>query len=339
MNRRLFLGLAAALLLCGCNGGGTPPTTTTTSGSAAGSGGSATFKVALLTPGEVSDAGWNALAYRGLEAIKAQVGAEIANKVSSGTQMKDDLRSYAQQGFNLVIGHGFEYNGQAIEVGPDFPKTIFVTSSGGKTLPNVGAFRFELEDGFYLAGMMAAKISKTGIVAEIGGEPGIPSIESTFKAFEAGARAARPDIKIKKLYGTTFADIASIQHAAETAIDQGADVLIHQANEGGEAVFKAAAAKHVWAIGANANQNDDSTGAVIASAVIIADPAFVDLAKQVKAGTYKGHVASYGMDKGAIDFVLNPNLKDKVPADVQKLIEDTKAKIKSGKLVTPKDKL
>jgi basic membrane lipoprotein Med (substrate-binding protein (PBP1-ABC) superfamily) len=57
----------------------------------------------------------------------------------------------------------------------------------------------------------------------------------------------------------------------------------------------------------------------------------------VQAGTYKGSVKLYGMDKGAIDFVVNPVLKDKVPADVLAKIEAAKKDIASGKLVVPKD--
>jgi basic membrane lipoprotein Med (substrate-binding protein (PBP1-ABC) superfamily) len=114
--------------------------------------------------------------------------------------------------------------------------------------------------------------------------------------------------------------------------------VIHQANNAAQGVFNAAKAKGIFAFGANADQNGNESGAVIASATIVADPAFVALAKEVQAGTYKGIIESFGMDKGAIDFVINPKLKDKVPADVQKLIEDTKAGIKSGKVNVPKDK-
>jgi len=77
---------------------------------------------------------------------------------------------------------------------------------------------------------------------------------------------------------------------------------------------------------------------VIASATIVADPAFIALAKEVNAGTYKGSIESFGMNKGAIDFVINPKLKDKIPADVQLLIENTKAGIISGKVDVPKAK-
>lgn len=333
MNAQRLLFAAIAVAVVGCNGatpGSTPvnPTATTAPGS--------DFKVALLTPGPVSDAGWSAMAYDGLQQIKSQMGAQVNNQEAAGTQIKDAMRTFAQKGYNLVIGHGYEYNDPEIKVAKDFPKTVFVSSSGGETAPNAGAFRFYLEQSFYLAGEMAGKMTKTNKVAMIGGDK-VPSIESTFKAFEAGAKAANPKVQVITIFTLKDQDVAAAKNATLSAIGQGADFVIHQANAAAQGVFDACKEKGVYAFGSNLDQNDNPSGVVIASATIVAGPAFVDLAKQVKAGTYKGSVLLMGMDKGAIDFVINPKLKDKVPADVQKMLADDQAKIKSGTLVVPKD--
>src|SRR5262249_23741153 len=158
--------------------------------------------------------------------------------------------------------------------------------------------------GFYLAGMMAADMSKTGKLAMIGG-PDVPSIRSTFDAFRAGVKAEKPSDQVIEIFTGKDADVAAAKEAALTAIGQGADFVIHQANAGAEGVFDAAKEKGIYAFGANLDQNDNPSGVVIASPVIVAGPAFLDLAKQVKAGTYKGEVTLMGMDKGAIDFVVN----------------------------------
>lgn len=327
-----------AVLLCatGCTGGSSNSTENPPSSKPTATAENGSFKVALLTPGPVSDAGWSALAYDGLQAIKTDMGAEVNNQVASGTQIKDALRSYAQQGYNLIFGHGYEYNDPSIDVAKDFPKTVFVSSSGGKTAPNVGAFRFYLEQGFYLAGFMAGEMSKTGKVAMIGGD-NVPSIVSTFKGFEAGAKAANPNIKVLQTFTGDGQDVAKAKNATLAAIGEGADFVIHQANAAAEGVFQACKEKGVWAFGANADQNADPSGMVIASAVIVAKPAFLDVAKSVKDGTFKGGILLKGMDTGAIDFVFNPTKLDKVPqkvmADVEKKMDD----IKSGKLVVPKD--
>lgn len=295
-----------------------------------------TFKVALLTPGPVSDSGWCALANNGLMAIKSQLGAEVNQQEALGTKIKDAMRSYAQEGYNLVIGHGFEYNAPGVEVAKDFPKTVFVSSSGGETAPNAGAFRFYLEQGFYLAGMMAAGMSKTGTLAMIGG-PDVPSIRSTFKAFKAGAQAVNPTINVIETFTGDGADVAKAKQATLAAISQGADLVIHQANAAAQGVFEACKEKGVMAFGANSDQNSNPSGVVVASAVIVAEPAFVGLARSVKEGTYKGEVQLVGMDQGAIDFVVNPAMQSHIPADVLKRVNDAIADIKSGKLVVPKD--
>lgn len=328
--KHLLLASLASLLLAGCS-----PDRAAETQPKAPQGGKQ-LKVALLTPGPVSDAGWSALAYSGLQQIKDQLGAEVNNQEATGTKIKDSMRAYAQQNYDLVIGHGFEYNEPATQVAKDFPKTVFVSSSGGETAANVGAFRFYLEQGFYLAGMMAADMSKTGKVAMIGG-PDVPSIKSTFKAFRAGVAAENPKVQVIEKFTFKDSDVAAAKEATLQAIAEGADFVIHQANAGAQGVFDAAREKGIYAFGANLDQNDNPSGVVIASPVIVAGPAFVDLAKRVQSGAYKGEITLMGMDKGAIDFVVNPKLKDKVPPAVLKKIEDTKAKIKSGALVVPKD--
>lgn len=328
--------LVLGLVLSGCtnsSNSGSPSSTPAPSQSPAAS---SDFSVALLTPGSVSDAGWNALAYDGLKSIEKDLGAKVSNEVvSDTTKIKDAMRQYGQGGTKLVFGHGFEYNEPAVEIGKDFPNTIYISSSGGKTAVNVGAFRFYLEQSFYLAGMVAASMSKSGKIAAVGGLE-VPSIASTFKAFKAGAQSVNPKIQCNFIYVGSFDDQAKMKQATEAAITEGADFIIHQANQSAKAVFEACAEKKVYAFGANADQNAESD-AVLASAVIKAGPAFLQLAKQVKEGKYKGEVTLVGYKDGAIDFVINPKLKDKIPADVLKKVEETTAKIKSGELTVPKD--
>src|ERR1700747_3750079 len=70
---------------------------------------SGAFKVALLTPGPVSDAGWNAAAYEGLELIKAKLGADTALvQTKSPADFEDAFRDFASRGFDLIFAHGFE---------------------------------------------------------------------------------------------------------------------------------------------------------------------------------------------------------------------------------------
>jgi basic membrane lipoprotein Med (substrate-binding protein (PBP1-ABC) superfamily) len=336
MDFNRWLPLLAALVIVGCTNTGGTSEGTNSNADSAHSAKTKTLKVALLTPGPVSDSGWSALAYDGLKAIEQDMGAQINSQEATGPKIRDAMRSYAQQGYNLIFGHGYEYNSIGVEVAKDFPETVFVSSSGGETSANAGAFRFYLEQGFYLAGNLAAQMSKSGKIAMIGGDD-VPSIRSTFKAFKAGALAANSKVVVIEVFTGSGSDIAKAKQATVQAIDQGADFVIHQANAAAQGVFDAAKERNVLVFGANLNQNDNASGVVLASAVIQAKPAFLEIAKKIAAGEFKGGIELVGMEQGAIDFIINPALKEKIPADVLQNIESLQEDIRSGSLTVPKD--
>ncbi len=321
------------VMLWGCSGGSSSPDTKDVVDQKPAAAGKH-LKVALLTPGPISDSGWSAMAYEGLQGVKQELGAEVDQQEATGPKIKDSMRAYANKGYDLIFGHGYEYNEVGVSLADDFPKTVFVSSSGGGIKSNAGAFRFALEEGFYVAGAMAAKMSKTGVIGMVGG-PNVPSIESTFEAFEAGAKSVRSDIKVRKSYTGKNDDVAAAKQATLAQIAEGADFIIHQANAAGQGVFNACKEKNVYAFGSNADQNSNESGVVIASAVIKAKPAFIALAKEVQAGTYKGSVKTMNWKDGTIDFVINPALSSKVPAEVQKLVSDLAEKIKKGEVSVP----
>lgn len=275
------------------------------------------------------------MAYQGLKSIEEDLGAEVSNQEARSTaEIRSAMRSYAQKGYDLVFGHGFEYNQPAMDLGPDFPKTVFVSSSGQEAKGNVGTFRFYLEQGFYLAGVLAARMSKTGVVAMIGG-PEVPSIRSTFQGFRAGALSANPKIKVIETFTGDSKDVAKAKQATLAAIGQRADVVIHQANESAQGVFDACKEKKVWALGANLDQNDNPSGVVLASAVINARPAFLKLAQDVKSGKFKGEVILRGLADEAVDFLINPKLQNKVPEPVLRELEQLKGKLRVGQVKAP----
>jgi basic membrane lipoprotein Med (substrate-binding protein (PBP1-ABC) superfamily) len=294
------------------------------------------FKVALITPNSVNDSGWSALAYNGLQEIKDTMGAEIQNVVaSSPAEIQDAMRSYAQKDFDLVIGHGYEYNAVGMEVGKNFPNTVFVSTSGEKFAKNVGAFRFYLEQATYLCGIVAAKLSKTKVVGMVGG-PNVPSIESTFQAFAAGVHSVDPKIKVLKAYTNSNDDVGAAKQQTLAFLDQDADMIIHQANAAAAGVFEACRERGVYAIGTNSDQSGDAPMTILCSAVIVAGPAFIDLAKRVRDKTYEGGVSLQGMKDGAVDLVWNEKMLTGLPKEIRDLVDDTKAKIISGEIEVPK---
>src|SRR5438105_2623593 len=106
------------------------------SGSKAGNS-SGLLKVALLTPGPISDQSWNAGAYQGLLRVRDSLGAQISHiQTKTPAEFEDNFRQYGAQGYKLVFGHGFEFQDAAKRVAPEFPNTVFVTTSGTSTGPN-----------------------------------------------------------------------------------------------------------------------------------------------------------------------------------------------------------
>ena len=149
------------------------------------------FKVALLTPGPVSDQSWNGGAYDGLLRIRDSLGAKISNiQTATPADFEENFRQYGAQGYQLVFGHGFEFQDAAKRVAPQFPHTIYITTSGTTSGPNLAGMTFGFADASYLAGMLAASMTKTDKLGALGGTA-LPPVVESFRAFEQGAKSRR----------------------------------------------------------------------------------------------------------------------------------------------------
>src|SRR5205823_220053 len=116
------------------------------------------------------------IAYEGLQEIGKQLHAEISHQeTKTPAEFDEGFRSYGEKGFDLVFGHGFEFQDAAIKAGKQYPKTVFITTSGSSVAPNVSPMVFELEQATYLLGVIAARESRTGKAGLVGGI-NLPSI-------------------------------------------------------------------------------------------------------------------------------------------------------------------
>ncbi len=274
------------------------------------------FRVALLTPGPVSDAGWNAAAFDGLQLVKANLGAETAMvQTRSPTDFEDGFRDFAARGFNLIFAHGYEYTDAAIAVARDFPNTYFVVSSGSASSSNVASLTFKVDDAAFVEGILAGGVSKTGIAGAIGGIE-LPSIKLTFDGFKRGFLSVQPKGRILISYTGKFDDVGAAKEAALAQISQGADVLLHDADAAGLGVFQAASQAHVYAFGAIRNQNDVAPDVVLASAVESTPQAFLKIATEVKEHRFHPGMLEFGMEDGMVKVVLNPRLESQIPASI-----------------------
>ena len=297
------------------------------------------MKVGLLTPGSVNDNGWNAIAYQGLQQIKQKLGAEISNQETKTPQeIVEGFRAYGAQHYDLVFGHGFEYQDPALEAGKQFPDTTFVPTSGSRTAPNVAPMRFELEQATYLLGIIAARESKTGKAGLVGGMK-LPSIASTFDAFRAGAKSVNPKFQVNEVYTGNFNDVGAAKLATQSLINAGSDFIFHQANEAGRGVFQACQEKKIRCFGSNKNQNDMAPDVIVASAVLDVPGAFVYMATLVRDHKFKPQVYGLGMQENVVSLAWNAKLKASIsPATVAE-VEKGEADIRSGKFQVPLNKL
>ena len=301
-----------------------------------------TFKVGMLLPGAISDQGWNALAHDGLKAIETELGAEI-DYVESLTpaDWEADFRAYAMDGYDLIFGHGYEYQAAAIAVAQDYPEIVFITSAGasGAIRENVSPIVFRLEQAIYLLGMIAGLMTQTDMIGIVGGQE-LPSASSTFMAFEGGVKSVNPDAVVQRAYVGDWENIAKARELALAQIQAGVDFIFHNANEAGLGVFEAVvmaqdAGRTVYAFGANRDQSAVSPRAVLANAVIT-PKAYVELATAVKAGTFESKLYIFTMTTdGAIALTYNPELRPQVPEEVQQKVEAARQQILAGTLEVP----
>ena len=117
------------------------------------------MRVGLITPGSIADAAWNSAAFQGLQRIRDSLGVQISQvEARTPADQSEALRSYAAQGYDLVFANGFEFQDPAERVSAQYPKTLFIVTSGRRAHGNVAPLIFRLEEASYLAGMVAGDI-------------------------------------------------------------------------------------------------------------------------------------------------------------------------------------
>ena len=299
------------------------------------------LRVALLTSGPVSDAGWYAGAYDGLQLIGDSLGAQVSHQqTATPAEFDEAFLAYGSADYDLIFAHGFEYQDAAVRAGEQFPDVTIIVSGGGRVADNVVPLIFRLEEGSYLAGMVAAAMSESGTVGMVGGVA-IPPARGTFRAFEAGARAVDPGIQVLETFTGDWNDVAAAKEATVAQLSRGADVVIHNLDAASFGVFQAvreavAEGRSVWAVGMNNNQNDVAPDVIIGSAVIRIPDAFLEVARRYEAEHVGGEPIYASLREGFIDFVFNPELAEDMPEGLVERIREARDRIAAGTLEVPR---
>lgn len=319
---RLRLSTLVCLTVLGCVG--------KTDSSAEADG--ASFRVALITPGPISDRSWNGGAYAGLIRIRDSLDAAISHVQSRApAEFDENFRLYGTQGFDVVIGHGFEFQDAAKRVAPLFPNTVYVVTSGSiSQAPNVAGIRFAFEEPSYLAGLVAGALTKTNTIGCIGGTD-LPPVKASFDAFAAGARARNANVQIITSFIGNWDDVSAGREQALAQIARGADVIFQNADAAGLGVFQAARQSgKVMVFGSNADQNDIAPEVTLGSVVIDLPHAFLTVAREVKDQRFVARVIELGAATDVVKLVFNPARENSIPIDIRRAVDSVERSIKSG---------
>jgi len=327
---RFVIGAAAALSLAACGGkqADNPADSAATD---------APFKVALLTPGPISDRSWNGIAYEGLVRLRDSLGAQISHiQTRTPAEFEENFRQYGAQGYAMVIGNGFEYQEPAGRVAGSYPRTNYVITSGRATAANLAGIAFAFEEASYQAGIIAASVSRSNKLGLIAGQE-YPPVRASFEAFTRGARSVKPDIEVITSYIGNWEDVSAAREQALAQIGRGVDVIFQNADAAGLGIFQAARERKILAFGTNANQNDVAPDVILGSVVIDLPKAFLGIAREIQSGSFTGRVINLGVKDDVVRLELNAQLKDRIPAAAIAASDSVGTLLRSGSFTALQD--
>lgn len=292
------------------------------------------FRVALITPGSIADAAWNSGAYTGLLRIRDSLGAAVSH-VEAGTPaaQEEALRTYAAQGFDLIIGNGFEFQDPAERVAAQYAGPVFVVNSGARASGRVIPLVFRIEEATFLAGMVAGGLTRSGIIGFVGGVE-LPPVRRGQEGWTNGARAVNSRVESRVAYLNNWDDAAAGKEAALALIRLGADMLHHNADAAALGAFQAVKERRgAYIFGANEDQRALAPDRVVGSAVIDLPAAFLLIARKVREDSVPAEAVSFGLREGVLRYVPNPALDSLVSAALAVRIRAAADSIVAGTLV------
>ncbi|MBW7959252.1 MAG: BMP family ABC transporter substrate-binding protein [Candidatus Promineofilum sp.] len=299
--------------------------------------------IGLVTDvGKIDDKSFNQSSWEGTQQAAKEVGA-LEVKYVETTDAKDyaaNIKQFTDQGYNIIVTIGFGMGEATAEAAAANPKVHFigVDQFQGEAIPNVAGLVFHEDQAGYLAGVLAASMSQSGVVASVLGTNLVPPVVAFNEGYLNGARSVNPNIKIIDTYHPGGLDVAFTDPewgatTAQQAIDQGADVIFGAGgNTGNGALIQAAGNEGVWCIGVDTDQWEtvpEAHPCLISSAVKLIPPGIVDLVKMSKDGKFPS-----GNYFGAAGLAPFHDHESAIPQEVKDLLEKTKAGLLDGSIST-----
>jgi len=309
------------------------------------------LKVGFIYVGPVGDAGWTFAHDNARKAIEEKFGEKIkttfVEKVPEGADAERVIRDLVAQGHKLIFATSFGYGDAMEKVAKDHPEVKFEHATGYKTAENLRVYEGRFYEDAYLAGVIAGKMTKTNTLGFVASFP-IPEVLRNINAYTLGAQSVNPKVRTKVVWVNTWFDPPKEAEAAQSLINQKADVLLQ--NTDSTAVLQTAEKNGKYAFGWDSDMSAFAPKAHLASAVLTWAPYYEKAVNDVLNNSWKTEVTKWGTKEGMNDLI---KINDEVPEDIRKRIDELKAGLKdgsfavfkgpitdsAGKVVLPKDEV
>ena len=288
------------------------------------------LKIGFVYVSPIGDAGWTFQHDTGRKEMEKALGGKVTTKyiesVPEGADAERVIRELAQTGHNLIFTTSFGYMNPTIKVAQSFPNVKFEHATGYKTAKNVGIYNARFYEGRYLAGIVAGKMSKTGVAGYVAAFP-IPEVVMGINAFARGMRSVNPKAEVKVIWVNSWFDPGKEGEAANTLISQQADVLTHHTDS--TAVVQTAEAKKVYSIAYHSDMSKYGPNSELTAVTHHWGDYYTKVAQSVLDGKWQPDNVWGGIKDGMISLAPYNKI---VPADVQALVKKAEDEIKAGKL-------
>ena len=294
----------------------------------------APLNIGFVYVSPIGEAGWTTQHDIARKEMEKNLGAKITTKVvenvPEGADAERVIRDLAQQGSKLIFTTSFGFMNPTLKVAKQFPDVKFVHLTGYKTAANVATANARFYEGRYLAGVLAGKMSKSGVAGYVAAFP-IPEVLQGINAFTRGFRSVNPKAEVKVVWVNSWFDPGKERDAALTLIGQGADVVTHHTDS--TAVVQAAEEKGKYALAYHSDMKKFGPKAQIAAVTHHWDKYYTQQAQAVIDGNWKTSATWGGIKDG---FVKLEGYGPAVPNEVKQFVLAKEKEIVAGSL-TPFD--
>jgi basic membrane protein A and related proteins len=297
----------------------------------------APIKIAVIMPSATTDQAFSQSMWSALLAVQKEAGGESAISLKYSENMWNvpdaaaAIRDYASSGFDIVIAHGSQYGSSIQEIAPEFPQVTFAWGTDVNTygLANVYAYTAAAEQGGYVNGVIAAKLTKSKKVG-VTGPIEVGDAKTYIDGFIQGLQSVDKSITVSKTWTGSFSDVALMTAAAKTHIASGADILTGSSQSVVGSIGAAKDAGKVLWFGTQADQASLAPSLVVASQVYDWTAMLKDILAKRKAGTLGGVAYTLTLENKGLKVAYNPAYK--LPAAAKKAGDAAISGIAKGKV-------